>query len=99
MPHVMRSVASLIQAVVRWVPLCEARPIIEQHEPMCGVPTFAFGLFLGNVLASVVVFGEHPASNLSQRYERTIALLRGVTLPWAPRNCASKLCNNGRRTP
>jgi hypothetical protein len=82
---------SLAHATVRPVPLREARPIIEAHEPMCGVGTLAFGLFLGEALASVVVFGVHPASNLSSQYEHTLALLRGVTLPWAPRNCGSKL--------
>jgi hypothetical protein len=52
---------------------------------------FAFGLFPNDVLASVVVFGPHPASNLLPHHEQTIALLRGITLLWAPRNCGSKL--------
>jgi hypothetical protein len=82
---------SLATAVVRPIPLRDARQIIEQHEPMCGVGTLAYGLFLGNALASVVAFGVDPSGNLSQRHDRTIALLRGVTLPWAPRNCGSKL--------
>jgi hypothetical protein len=92
LPHVVRPTVSLAHATVRPVPLREARPIIEAHEPMCGVGTLAFGLFLGEALASVVVFGVHPASNFSPaRYDGTLALLRGVTLPWAPRNCGSKL--------
>jgi hypothetical protein len=89
--HIVRPTVSLAHAGVRPVPLCEARPIIEQKEPMCGVAIAAYGLFLGPALASVVVFGVHPASNLSPRHNQTIALLRGVTLPWAPRNCGSKL--------
>jgi hypothetical protein len=89
--HVIRPTVSLAQVVVRPMPLPEARPIIEQKEPMCGVATHAFGLFLGNALASVVVFGVHPAGNLSPRYDHNIALLRGVTQPWAPANCGSKL--------
>jgi hypothetical protein len=91
LPHVVRPTVSLAHATVRPVPLREARPIIEAHEPMCAAPTFAFALFLGNALASVVVFGVHPASNRVSGYQQTIALLRGVTLPWAPRNCGSKL--------
>ena len=77
--------------MVRSIPLHEARHIIEQQEPMCGATTLAYGLFIGNTLASVVVFGVASSSNLSPRYSETIALLRGVTLPWAPRNCGSKL--------
>jgi hypothetical protein len=77
---VNRATASLAQAIVRPVPLPQARQLIEQKEPMCGVATQAFGLFLGNALASVVVFGVHPAGNFSPRHDQ-IALLRGVTLP------------------
>jgi hypothetical protein len=39
MPQVMRPAVSLAQAVVRPVLLREARQIVEQNEPMCGVPT------------------------------------------------------------
>jgi hypothetical protein len=87
----VRPTVSLAQAAVRPVPLRDARHIVEQHERMCGVGTLAYGLFIGHSLASVVIFGPHPGSNLSPRNGQTIALLRGVTLPWAPRNCASKL--------
>jgi hypothetical protein len=80
--HVTRPTVSLAQAVVRPVPLRQARQMIERCEPMCGVATFAYGLFIGNALASVVVFGVHPAANL-RRCEQGICLLRGVTLPWA----------------
>jgi hypothetical protein len=76
---------------VRSIPLREARHIIEQKEPMCAAGTLAYGLFLGNALASVVVFGVHPVGNLSERYGNSLTLLRGHTLPWAPRNCGSKL--------
>jgi hypothetical protein len=91
LPPVSREAVSLAHAAVRPIPLADARQVIEQQEPMCGVATLAYGLFLGQALASVVVFGVHPASNLSPRYGQTIALLRGVTLPWAPANCGSKL--------
>ena len=90
-PPVSRPAVSLAHAVVRPIALSDARQVIEQREPMCGGATLAYGLFLGHTLASVVVCGIHPASNLSPRYHQTIALLRGVTLPWAPRNCSSKL--------
>jgi hypothetical protein len=91
LPPVSREEVSLAHAAVRQIPLADARQVIEQQEPMCGVGTLAYGLFLGPALASVVVFGVHPASNLSPRHGQTIALLRGVTLPWAPANCGSKL--------
>jgi hypothetical protein len=94
---VSRATVSLAQAVVRPIPIGEARPVIESHEPMAGVPTLAFGLFIGGTLASVVVFGVHPIDNLRQDYRGTIALLRGVTMPWAPRNCGSKLIRGAMR--
>jgi hypothetical protein len=87
----LRPTISLADAVVRPVSLREAKHIVERHEPMAAGATLAFGLFVSNVLASVVVFGVYPSVNLAPRYEQTIALLRGVTLPWAPMNCGSKL--------
>jgi hypothetical protein len=88
---------NLSQSVVRAIPLREARLVIEQREPWCASPKFAFGLFIGEALASVVVFAEHPASNVSPGYQNTAALLRGTTLPWAPKNCGSKLIRTAMR--
>jgi hypothetical protein len=90
-PHGERRTVSLADAVVRPISLRQARRIVEQYEPMCAIAIHAYGLFIAGALASVVVFGAHPAGNLSPRHAGRIALLRGATLPWAPRNCGSKL--------
>jgi hypothetical protein len=89
-PHGNRTTTSLASATVRPIPLKEAKAIVEAYEPFCFTAgAFAFGLYLGPALASVVVFGPPAEANL--RPGNSIVLRRGVTLPWAPRNCASKL--------
>lgn len=90
-PHGLRQTTSLATAVVRPIPLREARQIIERYEPMCCTAgALPFGLYLGPALASVVVFGPPAEANLRPQHD-SIVLRRGVTLPWAPRNCGSKL--------
>lgn len=95
-PHPARATMKLDQAVVRPIPLSEARKAVEPCEPMCVAATYAFALFLEDKLASVVVFGAPPAGNLKPLGDQ-IALLRGVTLPWAPRNCGSALIRRAMR--
>ena len=86
----------LAAAAVRPIPLSEARAVVERFEPMCVAPTVAYGLFIAERLASVVVFGAPPLGNL-RRCDGEIALLRGVTLAWAPRNCGSALIRRAMR--
>ena len=86
-PHGRRPTASLAGATVRPIPLAEAKAIVEAYEPFClTAGALAFGLYLGPALASVVVFGPPAEANLRPRSD-SIVLRRGVTLPWAPRNC------------
>jgi hypothetical protein len=86
-------------ATVKQISLPEARAIIERYEYLGRMPAvarWAFGLFFGERLGGVVVYGPEYAENRGvwDRYRFTgkiVALLRGVCLPWAPRNSASKL--------
>ena len=65
-PRLARETVSLSQAVVRPIAMREAKQIIERVEPMC-VGKFAYGLFIGPALASVVVFGPHPVRPAATR--------------------------------
>jgi hypothetical protein len=84
--------------------LAEIRPITRQaaaavitlFEPMPAVVTHCFGLFFGPVLAGAVCFGPDYVANLRPQPE-SIALKRGVLLPHAPRNSASKLIRGSMR--
>jgi hypothetical protein len=89
----------IASATVRPIPLTEARGIIEKHEylgTMPAVARFAYGIFFGERIGGVAVFGDEYAENRGvwDRYGftgRIIALLRGACLPWAHRHSASKL--------
>jgi hypothetical protein len=71
-PHGLRETTSLATAVVRPIPLAEARKVAEQYEPFCcTVGAVAYGLFLGPALASVVVFGPPAGKNLLSTRRRT----------------------------
>jgi hypothetical protein len=86
-------------AIVKPISLSEARAIIERHEWLGSMPAvarWAFGIFFSERLGGAIVFGDEYSENLNtwDRYGytgRIVALLRGVTLPWAHRHSASKL--------
>jgi hypothetical protein len=86
-------------ATVRPIPLSEAKAIIERHEwlgTMPAIARWAFGIFFGDRLGGVAVFGPEYCENLGNwdQYGFTgkiIALLRGACLPWAHPHSASKL--------
>jgi hypothetical protein len=84
LPHVDRPTVSLTEASVRPVPLRDARRIIERQEPMCGVATLAYGLFLGDLLASITIFGVHPASNARLQADHRAAARRHAALELPP---------------
>jgi hypothetical protein len=90
--------ADITTAEVRPIPLTDARAIIEKHEYLGTMPVArcAFGLFFGDRLGGVVVYGDEYAENRGvwDRYGftgRIVALLRGACLPWAHPHSASKL--------
>jgi hypothetical protein len=86
-------------ATVRPIPLSDARTIIEKHEylgTMPAVARYAFGLYFGERLGGVAVYGDEYAENRGvwDRFGftgRIIGLLRGACLPWAHPHSASKL--------
>jgi hypothetical protein len=90
---------SLANAQVRPIPLLEARRFVAQFEPATVPAQLAFGLFTDRGLSSVVMFGPDYAANLSTwRFDgQIIALLRGASASWAPRNAASKLIRGAMR--
>jgi hypothetical protein len=97
--HPRNEAVDIGTATVRPISLTEARAIIERHEylgTMPAVARWAFGLFFGDRLGGVAVFGDEYAENRGvwDRYGFTgkiVALLRGACLPWAHRYSASKL--------
>jgi hypothetical protein len=93
------AVGSLANARVRPISWADAKQIITLYEPMPRVSSgLAFGLFVGDALASALVFGPDPAANLWRRFDgQIIALLRGACAPWAPRNAGSKLIRGAMR--
>ena len=76
-----------------------AKRIIEQFEylgTMPAVARFFFGIFFGDRLGGVVVYGDEAGDSLGvwERYGyagQIIALSRGACLPWAHEHAASKL--------
>jgi hypothetical protein len=89
-------------AVIKEVSLAEARKIVKQFEPWPAITKLAYGIFISGRLAGCVVFGPEYCENLQSwdRYGftgRILSLLRGVTLPWAPCNTASKLIRGAMR--
>jgi hypothetical protein len=93
---------SLAAAEVRPIPLIQARRFVAQFESAAVPAQLAYGLFVGAGLASVVICGGDYTSNLApwRRYGfvgKIIALLRGATAAWAPRNAASKLIRGAMR--
>jgi hypothetical protein len=86
-------------AEVRPIPLAEARAVVDRYEwlgCMPAVARYAFGLFFGERLGGVAVYGDEYAENRGvwDRYGftgRIICLLRGCCLPWAHPHSASKL--------
>jgi hypothetical protein len=91
--------ASLADAKVKPIPVLEARRFVAQFEPATVPAHLAYGLFIGDHLAGVVMFGPDYAANLSTwRFDgNSIALVRGATAPWAPKNSGSKLIRNAMR--
>jgi hypothetical protein len=91
---------SLADAKVRPISWTDAKTIITLYEPMPNVSSgLAYGLFIDGVNAGAVVFGPDPAANLWRRFDGQIiiALLRGASAPWAPRNAGSKLVRGAMR--
>jgi hypothetical protein len=90
---------SIGTAVVKPIPLSEAKRIIEKYEylgTMPAVARHAFGIFFGEKLGGAVVYGDEYTENRGvwDRFGfggKIIALLRGVCLPWAHPHSASKL--------
>jgi hypothetical protein len=83
-------------SVVRPISREAAARVITLFEPMPAVVTHAFGLFFGDTLAAAVVYGPEYGHNLRPTMGN-IGLLRGASLPWAPRNCGSKLVRASMR--
>jgi hypothetical protein len=64
--------ADISTAIVRPIPLAEARAIIEKHEYLGSMPIarYAFGLFFGDRLGAAVVYGDEYAENHGVWYRR-----------------------------
>jgi hypothetical protein len=94
-----RTEADIATAEVRPVPLSIAKAIIEKYEYLGRMPAvarWAFGIFFGERLGGVVVFGDEYCENRGVWDKfgftgRIIGLLRGCCLPWAHPHSASKL--------
>jgi hypothetical protein len=97
--HPLGAESDIGSATVRPISLSITRSIIERFEylgKMPAVARYAFGLFFGERIGGVAVFGDEYCENLGNwdRYGFTgkiIALLRGACLPWAHSHSASKL--------
>jgi hypothetical protein len=91
--------SNIATAEVRPVSLTVAKGIIEKHEylgTMPAVARWAFGIFFGERLGGIVVYGDEYCENLGNWHRfgftgKIIGLLRGCCLPWAHKHSASKL--------
>ena len=73
-----------------------AARVITLFEPMPAIVTHCFGLFFGDTLAGAVVYGPEYGYNLRPA-TGNIGLLRGASLPQAPRNSGSRLIRQSMR--
>ncbi|MDC7251011.1 MAG: hypothetical protein PQJ49_13945 [Sphaerochaetaceae bacterium] len=95
---------SFYKAVVKPIEIKEAKAIIERYEYLGNIAAFnkfAFGLFFGDLLSGVVIFGSEYSINLpfwQEKYgmnkDNTLLLNRGVCTWWCPKNANSFLVSN-----
>lgn len=95
---------SFYKATVRPIPIAEAKKIIERYEylgTIAAINKYAFGLYFGELLSGVVIFGHEYSINLpfwQEKYgmdkDNTLLLSRGVCTWWCPKNANSFLVSN-----
>jgi hypothetical protein len=95
----------IASAEVKPIGVKDARAVIEQYEwlgKMPAVAQFCFGIFFGEALAGVAVYGPEYGENLGiwDKYGYTgkiILLARGACTHWAHPHSASKLIRGSMR--
>jgi hypothetical protein len=93
----VKHLLKLAKAPLRVRPISReaAARVITLFEPMPAIVTHCFGLFFGDTLAGAVVYGPEYGHNLRPA-TGNIGLLRGASLPQAPRNSGSRLIHPRR---
>lgn len=91
----------LKKAVVKQIPIKIAKALIQKYEYLGSIAAFnkyAFGLYFGDLLSGVVIFGNEYSINLpfwQEKYnmnkDNTLLLNRGVCTWWCPKNSNSFL--------
>lgn len=95
---------SLSNATVKRIEIKEAKPMVEKYEYLGSIAAFnkfAYGLYFGDLLSGVVIFGSEYSINLpfwQEKYDmdkhNTLLLNRGVCTWWCPKNSNSFLVAN-----